>query len=318
MSVFKGKLQQYRLKQKFSLEKKYLVNFGNFFIFSTFKHWTYETCSDHTETAALMLQSFISRARGNSFIINHQLKKNQPGTDGTCRQSLVWIQLLRAVKTKACFWSGRDLCSVRFVDFYLVYLLKLLCAWSLLLCDNRPTLPVNFADMRHLNWSGMFLLVTTQHQWPYEHIPLHQWCYKWISIKSLNLPDKYISFLLRKVWLAKTVCCLFSHVEIVTALRHSVFKGDKRSWFDWPRLKSAAITPTHAHASYFSAAPCAWFPKLPKKIWPHLLAASSAATPTLRLIQGKDPLRTVHVHTKCEGNPEHGGGSTDSLTWSHC
>ncbi len=67
--------------------------------------------------------------------------------------------------------------------------------------------------------------------------------------KFKNLLDKDISFLLRNVWLADPFCCLFSHVEIVTALHHSGFKGDERSWSDWPWSKSAMITPTHVHPS---------------------------------------------------------------------
>ncbi len=57
----------------------------------------------------------------------------------------------------------------------------------------------------------------------------------------MNLPDKDISFLLRKVWLAEPVCCLFSHVEIVTALHHSdlkVMRGADLIGRDWSRLWS--------------------------------------------------------------------------------
>ncbi len=35
----------------------------------------------------------------------------------------------------------------------------------------------------------------------------------------------------------------------------SGFKGHEMSWFNWPLLKLALITPTHAHPSLFSAVP---------------------------------------------------------------
>ncbi len=44
--------------------------------------------------------------------------------------------------------------------------------------------PVKSEDMKHLNWSGMFLLLTPQHKWCYEYIALHQCCQKETAITS--------------------------------------------------------------------------------------------------------------------------------------
>lgn len=57
---------------------------------------------------------------------------------------------------------------------------------------------------------------------------------------------------------------------------------------------------THARASLLllhcaKGATCAWFTKLPKKIWPHLLAASSEAMPMLRLIH-ENRAHTLKAH----------------------
>ncbi len=50
-----------------------------------------------------------------------------------------------------------------------------------------------------------------------------------LEITSLNLPDKYVSFLPCKVCLAAPVCSFFSRYETDNMVRHSSLKGNGRS-----------------------------------------------------------------------------------------
>ncbi len=79
-------------------------------------------------------------------------------------------------------------------------------------------LPVKFAYMKHLNWFGMFMFLLQAH--------CSCCCYKQIAISGMSLPDKCISFLLRKIWLAP-VCS--SSAEIFNMLC-------QQFWREWEKL----------------------------------------------------------------------------------
>ncbi len=131
--------------------------------------------------------------------------------------------------------------------------------------DDFSHLTNHWTENMHIKAPKAIYLLTPQHQWRYRTS-------LFVSVvrNKLNLPERSVSFLLRKVWLPPVAP---SSAELDNTLQpHGGLRGNKRSWSHWPWLKSAVTHLLTVCSSHFTSAsgctadaPASLFNKMTKK-----------------------------------------------------